>query len=33
MLHNPSQYYSLSEMLVAVLIVIGAGCGVETISS
>ena len=27
MLHNPSQYYSLSEKLVAALIVIGAGCG------
>ena len=33
MLHNPLQYYSLSEKLVAALIVIGAGRGVETISS
>ena len=33
MLHNPSQYYSLSEKLVAAVIVIEAGCGAETISS
>ena len=34
MLHNPSQYnYSLSEKLVAALIVIEARCGAETISS
>ena len=33
MLHNPLQYYSLSEKLVAALIVIEAGCGAETISS
>ena len=32
MLHNPLQYYSLSEKLVAALIVIGAECGAETIS-
>ena len=33
MLHNPLQYYSLSEKLVAALIVIGARCGAETIGS
>ena len=33
MLHNSSQYYSLSEKSVAALIVIGAECGAETISS
>ena len=33
MLHNPTQHYSVSEKLVAALIVIVAGCGVETIGS
>ena len=33
MLHNPSQYYSPSEKLVVALVVIGAECGAETISS
>ena len=33
MLHNPLQYYSLSERLVAALIVIEAGYGAETTSS
>ena len=33
MLHNPTRYYSRSEKLVAALILIGAGCGVETIGS
>ena len=29
MLHNPTRYYSLSEKLVAALIVIGGGGGRE----
>ena len=33
MLHNPTQHYSLSEKLVAALIVIEAVRGVETISN
>ena len=33
MLHNPTRYYSLSEKLVAALIVTKAGCGAETIGS
>ena len=32
-INSPSQYYLLSEKLVAALIVIGAECGAETISS
>ena len=33
MLHNPTQHYSVSERLVAALIVIEAGRGVEPISN